>query len=203
MPLFEVHPVPWDAPPIEAHDALLLSSGNAVRHAGPGLQQLCGLPIFAVGTATMKAAEDAGLLVAFVGQTNVEALIGAAKDGSHHRLLWLAGEDRTASLLPEDIAVDIRTVYRSVASPAPKNFAAEVSDAEIVLLHSPRAARHFAALCDDHKLDRSLITLATLSPPIAESGGPGWKRILVATEPNDTSLLSEVQSYFTNGDCDP
>ena len=41
MPLFEVHAVAWDAPPVNAYDALILSSGNAVRHAGEGLHKLC------------------------------------------------------------------------------------------------------------------------------------------------------------------
>ena len=203
MPLFEVQPVAWDVPPVGAYDALILSSGNAVRHAGQGLQQLRGLPVFAVGSATMKAAEDADLQIAFTGQANVEALIAAASKAGRNRLLWLAGEDRTAISVSDDMSIDIRIVYKSEALPAPPNFGAAVNDADTVLLHSPRAARHFAALCDDHDLDRSLIKLAALSPQIAESAGPGWKQMLVATEPNDASLLSEVQSCFTNMDCDP
>lgn len=203
MPLFNVNPVAWDVPSPGAYDALILSSGNAVRHAGQGLQQLFGLPIFSVGSATMKAAEDSGLQVAFTGQTNVDALIEAASDFGHHRLLWLAGEDRTALSAPDGVSLDIRIVYKSVALPAPPNFGAAVSDADIVLLHSPRAVRHFAALCDEHDLDRSLMTLAALSPPIAESSGPGWKQMLVAAQPNDAALLSEAQRYFTTANRDP
>ena len=203
MPLFEVQPVVWHVPPVGDYDALVLSSGNAVRHAGEGLQRLCGLPIFAVGAATAKAAEDAGLQIAFIGQTNVEALIAEARKAGHHRLLWLAGEDRTVISGPEGVSLDIRVVYKSAALPAPPNFCPAVSDADVVLLHSPRAARHFAKLCEAYDLNRSLIALAALSLQIAESAGSGWKQMMVAAEPNDASLLSEVQSCFTNGNCDP
>ncbi len=203
MPLFEVQPVAWDVPPISEYDGLILSSGNAVRNAGEALKRLCGLPIFAVGAATGKAAEDAGLQIAFIGQANVGALIAEARKADHYRLLWLAGEDRTVISEPEGVSLDIRVVYKSAALPAPPNFDAAVSDADVVLLHSPRAARRFDKLCNAHDLDRSLITIAALSLQIAESAGSGWKQMTVAAQPNDASLLSEVQSCFTNGDGDP
>lgn len=203
MPLFEVQPVAWDVPPVREYDALIFSSGNAVRNAGEGLKRLRDLPILAVGAATAKAAEDAGLQIAFIGQTNVEALIAEARKADHHRLLWLAGEDRTIISEPEGVSLDIRVVYKSAALSAPPNFDTAVSDADVVLLHSPRAAIHFLKLCDNHGLDRSLIAIAALSLQIAESAGSGWKRMMVAAVPNDASLLSEVQSCFTNGDCDP
>lgn len=203
MPLFKVHPVAWDVPPAGAYDAIILSSGNAVRHAGQGLRQLCGLPAFAVGSATMKAAEDVGLQVVFTGQSNLGAVIAAASEVGHRRLLWLAGEDRTGTSVPDEMSLDIRVVYKSAALPASPNFVTAVNNVAAVLLHSPRAARHFAILCDDHDLDRSLITLAALSPQTAESAGSGWKQIFGAAEPNDAALLSEVQRCFTNGNCDP
>jgi uroporphyrinogen-III synthase len=203
LPLFEVHPVAWDVPPANIYDALILSSGNAVRHAGPGLRQLHSLPVYAVGSATMKAAKSAGLPVAFTGRTDVGAVIETARDVGHQRLLWLAGEDRTVPSTPEGISLDVRIVYKSAVLPTPAGFDASVAGADIVMLHSPRAARHFAELCDAHGLDRSHIALGAFSPAVAENAGAGWKHLSVATEPNDTALLSEVQSYFTNGDRDP
>ena len=151
----------------------------------------------------MKAAVNAGLQVAFTGQTNVGGVIAAANEAGHHRLLWLAGEDRTIFPVAEAVSLDIRIVYKSAALPAPPNFVAAARDADTVLLHSPRAALHFSVLCDSHSLNRGLITLAALSLAIAESAGPGWNQMLVAAEPNDAALLSEVQRCFTNDDCDP
>lgn len=203
IPLFHIEPVTWVVPANGDYDALILSSGNAVRHAGRGLHELSGLPIYAVGSATTQAADNAGLRTAFTGQSNVDALIAAARDRGNRRLLWLAGEDRIAVAVPDDVSIDTRSVYKSATLPAPAGFSAAVSDAEAVLLHSPRAATYFSTLCDDLSFDRSVITLATLSRAIAESAGSGWQQVVVAAEPNDAALLSEVQRCFTNDNCDP
>lgn len=64
FPLFATVPVPWDAPDPAAHDALLITSANAVRHAGPTLAALAHLPVIAVGAQTAEAARGAGLSAA-------------------------------------------------------------------------------------------------------------------------------------------
>ena len=67
VPLFEVEPVEWSVPDPSDFDALLLTSANAVRHGGPGLQALRELPVHAVGEATARAAREAGFAVATIG----------------------------------------------------------------------------------------------------------------------------------------
>lgn len=203
MPLFEVQSIAWDLPSANQCDALLLTSGNAVRSAGEGLDALRGLPVFAVGSATARAVQTAGLPKAVVGESNVAELLDTAIDAGHRRLLWLAGQDRIAVLAPDGMMLDIRTVYRSAALPAPEDFADHVRSADAVLLHSPRAARHFAALCDDQTVDRAEATLGALSPSIAENAGQGWKALITAAEPNDAALLSQLQTCFSRGDSDP
>ena len=59
IPLFEIEPVAWDVPEAGGYDGLLLTSANAIRHGGKGLNELRGLPVHAVGAATAKAARDA------------------------------------------------------------------------------------------------------------------------------------------------
>ena len=54
-PLFEVRPLPWEAPPPEDFDALLLTSAQAARHGGTALGQYHSLPLYAVGAATAAA----------------------------------------------------------------------------------------------------------------------------------------------------
>ena len=88
-PLFEVLPVKWIAPDPSKYDALLLTSANAVRRAGPKLAQLAKLPVLGVGEATAIAARDAGLKVETVGSGNVEDLLATIP--SSLRLLHLAG----------------------------------------------------------------------------------------------------------------
>ena len=92
VPLFTIDPVPWDAPDAADFDGLLLTSANAVRCAGPGLERLRVLPVHAVGDATAEAARAAGLTVASAGNAGVEALLAAIDP--QMRLLHLSGEQR-------------------------------------------------------------------------------------------------------------
>ena len=200
MPLFEIRRLAWSVPPTVQYDALLLTSGNAVREAGEGLMALSDLPIFAVGSATARAAHAAGLIQIAVGDSGVDKVLEMAGSSGHKRLLWLAGEDRIAVTTPLGMTIDICAVYRSAALSPPNDFADTVRSVDVVLLHSPRAARHFAALCDVHAIDRAALTLGAYSQTIADSAGSGWKSIITAPEPNDESLLAHLRSYFTTAD---
>ena len=192
MPLFAVQPVEWGAPSADQYDALLVTSGNAVRVAGQKLEGLRSLPVLAVGTATARAASEFSLTITATGNSGVDDLLRTAHRLGYRRLLWLAGEDRTAVSVPPEISVDTRIVYRSAELPPPDCFSEHVRLADAVMLHSPRAAEHFTQLCDVQGIDRAALTLAVLSPNIAESAGSGWKAINVAREPNDASLLSQL-----------
>ena len=192
MPLFAVQPVEWDAPSANQYDALLLTSGNAVRAAGQKLEGLRSLPVLAVGTATARAASEFNLAVAATGNSGVDDLLKMAHQLGYRRLLWLAGEDRTTVSVLEEISIDTRIVYRSAELPSPDCFIDNVQSAEVVMLHSPRAAEYFGRLCDGQSIDRTMLSLAALSPNIAESAGSGWKAVIVAREPNDASLLSQL-----------
>src|SRR5690349_20537420 len=88
-PLFRVEPIAWDAPDLSDYDASLLTSANAVRAAGPGLESLRELLVYAIGAATAEAAQQAGFNIAAVGESDIEQLL-AAIPGSQ-RLLHLAG----------------------------------------------------------------------------------------------------------------
>lgn len=203
MSLFAVEPVAWDEPSPDQYDALLITSGNAVRAAGHGLKELSGLPVMAVGTASARAANSLDLKIANTGDSGVDDLLRTAGQGGFRRLLWLAGEDRTAVSVPDEISLDTRIVYRSAELSAPDCFADEVRSADAIMLHSPRAAGYFAQLCDAQAIDRGDLSLAVLSANIEKSAGSGWKTIVTAPEPNDASLLLQLQSCFTNIASDP
>ena len=193
MPLFDVRPIEWELPTAERFDALLLTSSNAVRHAGDQLKAFHELPAVAVGSATARAAKQAGLAVAITGTLDVTDVLARAHEAGYRRLLWLAGRDRITVSGPDDLTMLIRDVYRSEALPAPKNFSEAVSLAQAVLLHSPRAATHFAGLCDTKGIDRAQIKIAALSPGIATGAGKGWKSVIVAPSPSDNMLLAQLE----------
>lgn len=178
LPLFEVVPVPWQAPGPGGYDALLLTSANAVRHGGTGLRALATLPVAAVGTETARAAEKAGLAVALTGERDAAAAVAQAHDAGFARLLHLCGRDHVAT---DATAI---VVYASV----PRAAALPPLDRAIALLHSRRAAEAFAALIPAS--DRSRVSLVAISPAALGGAGKGWAHAEAAPEPTDAAMAA-------------
>ena len=178
-PLFTVEPIAWETPDAGNYDALLLTSANAIRQAGPGLDGLKRLPVHAVGQATAAAARDAGLKVVGVGWAGVSELLATLPPSA--RLLHLAGEDRRPA--ESGHSIDIRTVYRAVpvADPALPSL-----DGLVVAVHSPRAGARLAELSPR----RARASVAVISETAAQACGEGWERIRTAVRPDDESLLA-------------
>lgn len=179
MPLFAVAPVAWRVPATERYDALLMTSANAVRHAGPGLAELTGLPVLAVGAATAEAARAAGFTIERTGTGGISELLAGTPAST--RLLHLAGRDRVEFTAPQ--AIETVVVYESRAVMGPD---LSILECAVVALHSPRAAREVASL----PLDRSTIRLVALSPAVASAAGEGWASVATAPLPTDDALLA-------------
>ena len=196
LPFFEVRAVAWDLPDAADYDALLLTSANAVRFGGAGLESLRALPVHAVGERTAEAARAARLNVETVGTSDAAAAVKAASDMGHRRLLWLAGADHRPIKMPKNMpkALKVTTVigYASGPKALTTDMAAIIAAADAVALHSPRAATEFVKAVADFGLDRSVITLAAFSPAIAETAGDGWRALAVAERPADIALLSAL-----------
>ena len=90
LPLFDIRAVDWSTPDPRDHDALLVTSANAIRMAGPALAGLRCLPALAVGEATAAAARGAGFEVIAAGTGGVDALSGAAAQHGIARALHLS-----------------------------------------------------------------------------------------------------------------
>jgi uroporphyrinogen-III synthase len=196
LPFFEVQAVARDLPDPADYHALLLTSANAVRFGGAGLESLRALPVHAVGERTAEAARAARLDVATVGTSDAAAAVKAASDMGHRRLLWLAGADHRPIKMPKNMpkALKVTTVigYASGPKKLTTDAAAVIASADAVALHSPRAAQEFAKAVADFGLDRSSITLAAFSPAIAEAAGVGWRGVAIAERPADIALLSAL-----------
>jgi uroporphyrinogen-III synthase len=180
VPLFHVVPCDWTAPDPEDFDALLLTSANAVRHAGAALTTLAHLPVVAVGAATAAAARGAGLSVAITGEA--DAADAVARAAAFPRLLHLAGRERVA--LPGVTAI---TVYASDALDPPPGMIERAVDG-VVLLHSARAARRFVELAQG--LPRERIRIVAISAAVADAASAGWAAIDVAGAPTDAALIA-------------
>jgi uroporphyrinogen-III synthase len=179
-PLFQIAPRKWDAPDPADHDALVLTSANAVRYAGYQLTKYAHLPVFTVGSATAKVARAAGLPDIHTGSHNAASLFKTLEKRGLKHPLHLAGEDRTPY---PDLFFDIttRTVYAS--DPVETDLSDEP---RVALLHSARAAQRFAELCP------SPVTtdIVAISAEVAAAAGTGWASISISGAPNDDDMLA-------------
>lgn len=188
VPLFAVVPLAWTPPDPAAYDALLITSANAARHAGPQLERLARLPVLAVGPETADAATRAGLRVIECGDRGVAALL--ARQSTTQRVLWLAGRDR--------IAVDhpcIRTIvpiYANEGIAWTPDQAAQLPGS-VALVHSARATRQLAAQLDAHAIPRAAVRIAAISARAADVDGRGWDRVAIAAQPSDAALIDVAQ----------
>lgn len=176
LPLFAVRPLAWTAPDLAQFDALLLTSANALRHGGAGLQALRHLPVLAVGNATATAARAAGFVVERTGAADAGALVAS----EHRRLLHLGGRDRVAVPGAEAIAV-------YAADPLPVS--ADGLAGSVALLHSVRAARRLREVTPARDL-----RIAALSPAVAAAAGEEWDQVATAAAPTDAALLDLAQT---------
>jgi uroporphyrinogen-III synthase len=188
VPLFQVEPVAWQAPEVGGFDGLLLTSANAVRHAGDKLPTLRGLPVYAVGDATAEAARNEGFDVAATGNAGIDRLLGSIE--SDLRLLHLCGEDRRA---PKDARQRLTSipVYRATPVDAPDLGSVAGT---VALIHSPRAGARFAELVRDG----SSISLVAISEAAAKACAGGWAAIETAGEPTDEALLALAARLCNN-----
>lgn len=195
LPLFAIQPLPWDPPAPDAHDALFLTSANAVRHAGAALAGYRDLPVYAVGRATAAAAEAAGLRVALVGERDGRELAERARAAGVARGLHLAGRDRaTEQLAPVSRVVP---VYASEPLPMTTRELPPLAGT-VALVHSPRAGARLAALLSD----RADVRLAAISAAAAEAAGDGWAAVAVAPTPDDVALVAAGLSLAGAGSRD-
>lgn len=177
-PLFSIRPLAWDAPDPAAYDAILLTSANGAREAGPQLAAFLGLPCQTVGEATAAAARAAGFADVKAGPGDGTAALRQLAPG---RVLHLCGREHVP--LP---GTERRVVYAADAAETLPDAARNAVDAgAIALIHSARAASVFASLISD----RAGVTAAAISDAAAAAMGPGWGRVAVAARPRDAALL--------------
>lgn len=177
-PLFRVEPVEWRPPDPADYDALLLTSANAVRLGGPGLDRLKQLPVHAVGEATAQMARAAGFEVPTAGTGNAADLLADLPRSL--RLLHVTGEDHVHV---GDRPIDHVIVYRAAAVEQP---GLPAMSGLVAAVHSPRAGRRLAELTGR----RTETAIAAISRAAADACGAGWERVEAADQPNDHSLLA-------------
>jgi len=186
-PLFTVRSLPW-TPPDGPFDALVLTSANAVRHAGmTSLAPFAKLPCYAVGEATAEAARAAGIGDIRIGPSDGAALAQQMAADGIARAVHPCGADHVP-LSTADLKVIDVPVYAAEPVEALPETAAEALRAggAVALLHSPRAAALFARLAAPYA---ARTRIAAISANARAAAGAGWAAAAVAARPRDDALL--------------
>lgn len=189
-PLFRAAPIAWSPPDPTQYDAVMLTSANAARHAGPALSRYRALRLYAVGNATASAARAAGFADVVAGESDAAALLARIAEDGVARVLHLAGREHRAATRA-GIQIERRLVYGmdAVAELPPAAIAALDSGA-VALLHSPRAAALFRRLLIDAGGDVAATRIVAISPAALAAAGAAWHATIFAAEPTDDALLA-------------
>lgn len=195
MPLFAARPIEWNAPAAENFDALLLTSAFAPKLAGANLAKLSSLPVYAVGAATARAAEAAGLTIAMTGSADAQRLLDDMAPQNIRAILWLCGQDRS-EFDARGATISPLPCYAVEPVAPPAEWSALIANPAILLAHSARAARHISDLVDDA---RSHLALVAISYAVAAAAGEGWRDLAIAGQPNDAAMLAEARALWHKG----
>ena len=188
-PLFHARPLDWQPPAALHFDAIMLTSAQAPRHAGEALAAYLHLPCYAVGDATAQAARQAGFADIHSGAGDGAALIERIAGDGVDRALHLCGHDRKSYAHPA-VSLSECAVYRIESAETLSEAATQALRSAVpVLVHSARAAAHFARICDAAGIARETVRLAAISREVAEAAGPGWADVAAAERPRDEALL--------------
>ena len=187
-PLFVTQALPWSPPEPHLFDALLFTSANAARLAGPQLDRYVHLPAFAVGQATGAAVRERGFPTVDSGVNDVQSLVPAIKARGHNAILHISGRDGR-SFDPYGLHITALSVYAAAdRDHAEKELTSALVPGMILLVHSPRAGARLARLLPAESR-RDLHVVAISAAALAECG-IGWASAQAAEQPRDDAILA-------------
>ncbi len=188
-PLLTVVPLGFDAEALNGAGALAFTSVNGARACAlPSVSRRT--PVFAVGAATADAARAAGFLQVRSADGDVAALAALLIEARPPQPVVLAGASAPAGdLVGVLTAAGLRATRIAVyAAEDAEVLPAAAVEADVVLLHSPRAARTLAALADPRLRQTATLCLSdAVAEPLRRSG---FLLVSVAVEPTDKALLA-------------
>ena len=186
-PLFAPETLDWPAPPAQDFDALLLTSANGARCAGPALKAYHALPTYAVGQATADALHAAGWDDVAAGDADGSAIAARIARDGHRRVLHIAGTT-VAPIEAGPLAITRIAVYHMAALPSDPALIAATTPGAILLVHSPRAGEQLAAQMPQSR--RGALHLIAISANVLAACGNGWASAACPLRPDDDEMLA-------------
>jgi uroporphyrinogen-III synthase len=203
QPLLEFRVLDFDAAPLLAADALIITSGASLRALKERgcFDGLAGKPLYCVGGETARKALAAGFKTVLAVAETGEELAGkiAASWRKDAPIAHVMGEhmafDIAGALAREGFSVDTVTVYSMEACAGfSPSVGAMLRSGEIdgVLLMSPRTADIYVSLCHTHGIPNCAKTLSyfCLSANVAAKlASLEPDHVLISRKPNKQALL--------------
>lgn len=189
-PLLEIHTLDFDANLIGVQ-ALLFTSANGVR-AFAGASAVRDKAVLAVGDATAQTARDLGFSDVRSADGDVGALTTMAEstlDSAAGAVVHFSGAEIAGDLVraldAAGFEAERRIAYEARAATAiPAGLGGPL---DVVLFHSPRAARIFVRLGAP---GAGALTAGCFSAAVADAArGAPWKRIIVSPAPREEAFL--------------
>ncbi|MEJ0009524.1 MAG: uroporphyrinogen-III synthase [Alphaproteobacteria bacterium] len=196
-PVLSIEPVKLelDARP----DGIILTSKHALA-ALKGKTAWHGLPVYAVGGATVAAARKQGFTNVRDGGGNAMSLATLiARHAARQKLLYPCGEetrhDLPTLLAARGVKVTAVTAYRAVTGRGlPKDFSARAKTLTGAAFFSPRSAEAAMQLLAKHAIACKKLTAYCLSLDIAAVLGEGWGAVKVAERPAAEAMIKLIVS---------
>ena len=189
---------------LDGVQAVLVTSANGVR-ALAAVDQRRGLPVFAVGDASARAAVEAGFAPVYSASGDVESLAGlvvGTLDATAGAVLHVAGSrlagDLAGRLEAAGFACRRAVLYQAEKAESLSSQAVRAlgeGDIDGVLFFSPRTAFTFVSLARLAGLDGACAAVMAfcLSPAVAENARAlEWRQVSIATRPDQESLLASI-----------
>lgn len=207
-PLLEIEFLSGVPLPLDDVQAVIITSRNALRALAshPDLDQVLGLPLFAVGEATAWSARQLGFREVTIGPGTGEGLPPIIRREVHPEkgpLLHIGAEkvafDLKGALEEDGFELRRAILYRSHAvDTLPEAIVSELKSGTIggVLLLSPRTARTFVRLAEAQGLvtEAKGLVCYCLSKAIAEAVAPLEFAVRVPTFAREEDLLALLDS---------
>lgn len=185
-PLFEARPVIWKEPAPDRFDALLLTSAQAARLAGPKLDLYLSLPAYAVGRATARALEKRGFAGVVAGEQDGSAIAARIARDGHRRVLHLGGTT-VAPIDAGPLLIERIAVY-TIGAKKESGLEAALEPGAVLLVHSPRAGERLAELITPDR--RGGFHLVAISAATLAACGTGWASGEAPDLPDDERMLA-------------
>lgn len=193
---------------LETYDWVCFTSQNGVRFTvealnrlGLGVDALRSRRVAAVGPATRRAVERAGIHVAFVPSPHLTRELGRRlPDAAGARVLLLRAEVASAAL-PQELEArgaetDDVAVYRTVPDPAAQDVADEVASrgADWILFTSPSTVHAFVDLFDAGALKKLQdgVAVAAIGPVTGQAAEEHGFTVRVVAMAHTTTGLVEA-----------